>query len=73
MGVTLSSGRFSAEYWAYVNGCKTDEMETTGYDQCHVYRGCPTGKAVGFCPVPGLGHWVWDHAAEATWSFFLTQ
>ena len=29
-GVTLASGRFSAEYWAYVNGCKTDEMETTG-------------------------------------------
>jgi polyhydroxybutyrate depolymerase len=72
-GVTLSSGRFSAEYWAYVNGCKTDEMETTGYDLCRVYRGCPAGKAVGFCPVPGLGHWVWDHAAEATWSFFQTQ
>jgi alkylglycerol monooxygenase len=72
-GVTLSSGRFSAEYWAYVNGCKTDEMETTGYNECHVYRGCPAQKAVGFCPIPGLGHWVWDHAAEATWSFFLTQ
>ena len=72
-GVTLSSGRFSAEYWAYINGCKTDEMETTGYKECHVFRGCPTGKAVGFCPVPGLGHWVWDHAAEASWTFFKTQ
>lgn len=72
-GVSLSSGRFSAEYWAYVNGCKTDEMETTGYHECHVYRGCPSGKAVGFCPIPGLGHWVWDQAAVATWSFFLTQ
>ena len=72
-GVTLSSGRFSAEYWAYVNGCTTDAMETTGYRECHVYRGCPNGKAVGFCPIPGLGHWVWDHAAAATWSFFLTQ
>ena len=72
-GVTLSSGRFSAEYWAYVNGCKTDAMETTGYRECQVYRGCPSGKAVGFCPIPGLGHWVWDHAAAATWSFFLTQ
>jgi sterol desaturase/sphingolipid hydroxylase (fatty acid hydroxylase superfamily)/poly(3-hydroxybutyrate) depolymerase len=72
-GVTLSSGRFSAEYWAYVNGCKADQMETTGYERCHVYRGCPNGKAVGFCPIPGLGHWVWDHAAEATWSFFRTQ
>ena len=72
-GVTLSSGRFSAGYWAYVNGCKTDAMETTGYRECQIYRGCPTGKAVGFCPIPGLGHWVWDHAAAATWSFFLTQ
>jgi sterol desaturase/sphingolipid hydroxylase (fatty acid hydroxylase superfamily)/poly(3-hydroxybutyrate) depolymerase len=72
-GVTLSSGRFSAEYWAYVNGCKTDEMETTGYEQCRVYRGCPAGKAVGFCPVPGLNHWVWERAAEVTWTFFHTQ
>lgn len=72
-GVTLDSGRFSAEYWAYVNGCKTDEMETSGYEECHIYRGCPAGKAVGFCPIPGLGHWVWDHAAEATWTFFKTQ
>jgi sterol desaturase/sphingolipid hydroxylase (fatty acid hydroxylase superfamily)/poly(3-hydroxybutyrate) depolymerase len=72
-GVSLSSGRFSAEYWAYVNGCKTDEMETTGYRECHVYRGCPSGKAVGYCPIPGLGHWVWERAAVATWSFFLTQ
>ena len=72
-GVSLDSGRFSAEYWAYVNGCKTDEMETSGYKECHVYRGCPTGKAVGFCPVPGLGHWVWERAAQATWTFFKTQ
>jgi alkylglycerol monooxygenase len=73
LGVALSSGRFSAEYWAYVNGCKADEMETTGYDLCRVYRGCPNGKAVGFCPIPGLGHWVWNRAADATWSFFNTQ
>jgi polyhydroxybutyrate depolymerase len=72
-GVSLSSGRFSSEYWAYVNGCKTDEMETSAYKECHVYRGCPAGKAVGYCPVPGLGHWVWDRAAEASWTFFNTQ
>jgi sterol desaturase/sphingolipid hydroxylase (fatty acid hydroxylase superfamily)/poly(3-hydroxybutyrate) depolymerase len=72
-GVTLASGRFSAEYWAYVNGCKTDEMETTGYKECRVYRGCPIGKAVGFCPVPGLNHWVWERASDATWTFFRTQ
>jgi len=69
-GVTLDSGRFSAEYWAYVNGCKTDELEPTGYDECKAYRGCPGGKAVAWCVVPGLGHWVWDRAAEASWTFF---
>lgn len=72
-GVTLDSGRFSAEYWAYVNGCNTGEMETTGYPECRAYRGCPTGKSVGFCSIPTLGHWVWDHAAEATWTFFERQ
>jgi polyhydroxybutyrate depolymerase len=72
-GVSLDSGRFSAAYWAYVNGCSTSEMETSGYKECSVYRGCPRGKAVGFCPVPGLGHWVWERAAEASWTFFTTQ
>lgn len=72
-GVTLDSGRFSAEYWAYVNGCKTDEMETSGYAECRVYRGCPTSNAVGFCSIPSLGHWVWDRGAEATWTFFERQ
>lgn len=71
--VTLDSGRFSAEYWAYVNGCNTEEMEPTGYAECRAYRGCPPGKAVGFCVVDDLGHWVWDHAAEASWTFFRTQ
>ncbi len=69
-GVTLDSGRFSAAYWAYVDGCNVSEMEGTGYDECHAYRGCPSGKAVAFCDVPGLGHWVWDRAAEASWTFF---
>jgi polyhydroxybutyrate depolymerase len=68
--VGLDSGRFSAEYWAYVNGCKTDELETTGYAECHAYRGCPSGMAVGFCSIPPLGHWVWSDAAEASWTFF---
>src|SRR5690606_14043271 len=27
-GVTIDSGRFSAEYWAYVNGCDEGRMET---------------------------------------------
>jgi poly(3-hydroxybutyrate) depolymerase len=68
--VSLDSGRFSAEYWAYVNGCRLEEEETTGYDQCVSYRGCNPGKDVAWCVIPGLDHWVWDHAAEATWTFF---
>lgn len=72
-GVTLDSGRFSAEYWGYVNGCKTDEMETTGYSECRLYRGCPASKAVGFCSIPTLGHWVWEEAAQASWTFFERQ
>ena len=70
-GVGIDSGAFSAQYWAYVNGCDTSEMETTAYEECHAYRKCPKDKAVLFCRVEGLGHWVWDRAAEATWTFFL--
>ncbi len=68
--VTLDSGRFSAEYWAYVNGCKADEMEPTGYPECRAYRGCAEGKPVAFCSIGPLGHWLWEEAATATWTFF---
>jgi polyhydroxybutyrate depolymerase len=73
MGVGVDSGRFSAEYWAYVNGCKTDEMEATGYPECTSYRGCPAGKRVAWCEIAGLNHWVWERAAEASWTFFRSQ
>ncbi|MCL2776676.1 MAG: hypothetical protein FWD73_01640 [Polyangiaceae bacterium] len=69
-GVTIDSGRFSASYWSYVNGCQADAMETTGYKECRAMRGCPKDKPVVFCEIPTLGHWVWDRAAEASWSFF---
>lgn len=71
--VTLDSGRYDAEYWAYVNGCNESEMETTGYPECRVYRGCPAGKQVGFCTIASLGHWVWTESAAATWAFFQRQ
>lgn len=69
-GVGIDSGAFAAQYWAHVNGCNTSEMETTGYPQCTAYRNCPKDRPVVFCKVEGLGHWVWDHAAEASWTFF---
>jgi polyhydroxybutyrate depolymerase len=71
-GVTLDSGFFSAEYWASVNGCG-GELDPTGYPECAAYRRCPRGKAVVWCEVPGLGHWVWDHAAEVSWVFSQRQ
>jgi len=73
MGVTLDSGRFSAEYWAYVNGCNMSEMETTAYPECRAYRGCKPGKDVVFCQVPGLSHWVWDRAPEVEYEFFRRE
>jgi polyhydroxybutyrate depolymerase len=71
--VTLDSGRFDAEYWAYVNGCNDSEMETTGFPECKMYRGCPAGKNVGFCTIGPLGHWVWSESAIASWTFFQRQ
>jgi polyhydroxybutyrate depolymerase len=71
--VTLDSGRFDAEYWAYVNGCNDSEMETSGYPECKMYRGCPAGKNVGFCTIGPLGHWVWSESAIASWTFFQRQ
>jgi len=37
---------------------------------CVEHNGCAAGKPVVWCAVPGLGHDVWDHAAEAIWAFF---
>jgi polyhydroxybutyrate depolymerase len=68
--VTLQSGRFSADYWAYVNGCALGHWETTGYAECHAFTGCEKGNDVAYCELEGLGHWVWERHAEATWSFF---
>lgn len=68
--VTLQSGRFSADYWAYVNGCDARNVETTGYKECVGYRECKGGNDVAYCEIAGLGHWVWDRHAEATWTFF---
>ncbi len=68
--VTLASGRFSAAYWAHVNGCDTGTWETTGYPECRSYKACPAGLEVAFCQIPRLGHWIWDHGAEANCTFF---
>ena len=72
-GVSLASGRFTAQYWAHENGCSLHEVETTGYPECLAQRGCPSGNDVVYCEIDGLGHWVWDKNSEATWTFFLNH
>lgn len=69
-GVSFDSGKFTAMYWAYVNGCNEGEVETTGYPECHAYTGCNPGRPVVFCDIASLGHWVWDRGAVASWTFF---
>jgi poly(3-hydroxybutyrate) depolymerase len=68
--VTMASGRFSAQYWSHINGCNMHSMESTGYRQCAAYTECPGRNDVVFCEIPGLGHWVWDEATQASLSFF---
>lgn len=70
IGVSLESGRFSAHYWAYVNGCDLVKQETTAYPECVSYAGCPAKSPVAYCEIPGLGHWVWKESAEASFAFF---
>jgi polyhydroxybutyrate depolymerase len=73
VNVPLASGFFSAQYWAYVNGCDDTGLDSTGYAECASYRHCPKGTNVVWCEVPGLGHEIWDHAAEVSWAFFARQ
>lgn len=71
--VSLATGFFSAQYWAYVNGCADNGFDPTGYPECKSYRRCPAGADVVWCEIPELSHWVWDDAAEASWAFFAEQ
>jgi polyhydroxybutyrate depolymerase len=70
LSVPLAGGAFSARYWAYVNGCEDLQGETTGYPECYAFKGCPRSTPVAYCQVEGLNHWVWERAAEVTWTFF---
>jgi polyhydroxybutyrate depolymerase len=69
--VTVDGGDFDATYWAYVNGCGT-ERAPSATAPCLAHQACPADKPVIFCPIPGLGHTVWSHAAEVSWAFFAS-
>ncbi|HEY8078201.1 MAG TPA: PHB depolymerase family esterase [Labilithrix sp.] len=68
--VTPDSGNFDAMYWAHINGCG-DSLSSTTPSPCQQYDGCPAGKRVTYCLVPGLNHVVWyPQGRAAAWSYF---
>jgi polyhydroxybutyrate depolymerase len=68
--VSYESGNFTAEYWAYVDGCQTTRSTPFAPSPCVAHDACPPGKPVVFCAVPALTHAVWPNAATAAWQFF---
>lgn len=70
--VDPSSGDFSAQYWAYVNGCddSKDTRTATNPAPCLAHAACPAGKPVLYCPIPNIGHGWWADSAKEAWAFF---
>lgn len=69
--VVPESGEYTANYWAYVNGCGTDRSPTTPAP-CEKQASCPSDRPVVYCPITNLGHAFWNDARNATWQFFRT-
>jgi len=67
--VGYGGGEFSAQYWAYVNGCGGTREATTPAP-CEAHPSCASGKPVTWCPVPAIGHAVWADAIKTSWDFF---
>ncbi len=70
--VTFQSGDFTASYWAFVDGCDDTRSQRFSPAPC-VADVCPQGKDVVLCPIPGLGHAIWQGAADAAWGFFRSM
>lgn len=68
-GVTPDSGEFTANCFATTNGCEMSRSPTTP-SPCELYDGCPAGKAVKWCLIPGQGHGPWQSAMKEAWAFF---
>jgi polyhydroxybutyrate depolymerase len=68
--VTFDSGDFTASYWAFIDGCRDTRSRDVQPPPCVAQDGCPTGKPVDLCAIPGLAHGVWPDAASAAWGFF---
>lgn len=73
--VEPAGGEFSATYWASVNGCNATRSPAMAAQAglptpCESYPGCRAGKPTVYCPIPGMGHQLWQNAAKAEWDFF---
>lgn len=67
--VPIPDAEYSRSQWVWGNACD-DSTHAISPSPCVEHDGCAAGKPVVWCAVPGLGHAVWDHAAEAVWEFF---
>ena len=69
--VDPSSGDYDAQFWAHYNGCDEDPANRTAVtpSPCKTHAGCPTGKPVTFCLIPGNGHGIWSQAIPTEWAF----
>lgn len=69
--VEPSSGDYDAQFWAHYNGCNQDPAARTDVapSPCKTHAGCPTGKPVTFCLIPGQGHGIWSQAIPTEWAF----
>ena len=69
--VDPSSGDYDAQFWAHANGCDQDPAMRTDVapSPCKAHAGCPAGKPVEFCLIPGNGHGVWSQAIPTEWAF----
>jgi polyhydroxybutyrate depolymerase len=66
----LNDSNFSRKYWTFANGCQT-AAAATDPSPCVAQQGCQ--KPVEWCQIPGLGHGIWQNAAETTWKFFMAN
>jgi polyhydroxybutyrate depolymerase len=67
--VEVGSGEFTALCYASTNGCD-ESMSATKPAPCQQYDGCPAGKPVKQCIIPGQGHGPWQGAMKEAWDFF---
>ena len=65
--VAKTESEKSIAQWTRTLGCKQTTKDTIP-KPCATFDGCT--KPMEWCPIPGLGHAVWDAGMEKTWRFF---